>query len=182
MRRRCSSSSGRSPRRSRALPPRAATMMSPEPSRAVSIGPTLPHPPGAIVDPSVTVRGQGERAMRRVLIAGAGGRDFHTFNVVFRDDPDTEVVAFTATQIPNIDNREYPTELAGPRYPKGIPIRPESELETIVDEQAVDEVVFAYSDVAYADVMHVASRAMAAGADFRIVGPNASCLRSRRPV
>lgn len=120
--------------------------------------------------------------MRRVLIAGAGGRDFHTFNVVFRDDPDTEVVAFTATQIPNIDNREYPTELAGPRYPKGIPIRPESELETIVDEQAVDEVVFAYSDVAYADVMHVASRAMAAGADFRIVGPNASCLRSRRPV
>ena len=120
--------------------------------------------------------------MRRVLIAGAGGRDFHTFNVVFRDDPDTEVVAFTATQIPNIDNRDYPTELAGPRYPKGIPIRPEAQLETIIDELSVDEVVFAYSDVAYADVMHVASRAMAAGADFRIVGPNASCLRSRRPV
>lgn len=120
--------------------------------------------------------------MRRVLIAGAGGRDFHTFNVVFRQDPDVEVVAFTATQIPNIDQRDYPAELAGERYPNGIPIRPESELETIVRDRDVDEVVFAYSDVAYADVMHVASRAMAAGADFRIVGPKASCLRSRRPV
>lgn len=120
--------------------------------------------------------------MRNVLIAGAGGRDFHTFNVVFRDDPDTEVVAFTATQIPNIDNRDYPAELAGVRYPKGIPIRPEAELETIIHDQSVDEVIFAYSDVAHADVMHLAARAMAAGADFRIVGPKASCLRSRRPV
>jgi predicted GTPase len=120
--------------------------------------------------------------MRRVLIAGAGGRDFHTFNVVFRNDPDTEVVAFTAAQIPNIDNRSYPPELAGPRYPSGIPIRPEAELEALVREHSVDDVVFAYSDVAYADVMHLASRAMAAGADFRLIGPRASSLHSRRPV
>lgn len=120
--------------------------------------------------------------MRRVLIAGAGGRDFHTFNVMFRDDPDTEVVAFTAAQIPNIDNRSYPPELAGVLYPNGIPIRPESELDSIVREQSVDDVVFAYSDVDYADVMHLAARAMAAGADFRLVGPRASSLRSKRPV
>ena len=120
--------------------------------------------------------------MRRVLIAGAGGRDFHTFNVVFRHDPNTVVVAFTAAQIPNIDNRIYPPELAGANYPDGIPIRPEAELDAIVRERAVDEVVFAYSDVAYADVMHLASRAMAAGADFRLVGPRASSLRSRRPI
>lgn len=120
--------------------------------------------------------------MRRVLIAGAGGRDFHTFNVVFRADPDTEVVAFTAAQIPNIDSRSYPPELAGPRYPNGIPIRPEAELEALVREHSVDDVVFAYSDVAYADVMHLASRAMAAGADFRLIGPRASSLHSRRPV
>ncbi len=120
--------------------------------------------------------------MRRVLIAGAGGRDFHTFNVVFRDDPDVEVVAFTAAQIPNIDDRSYPKELAGPRYPHGIPIRPEVELDAIVRERGVDEVVFAYSDVAYADVMHLAARAMAAGADFRLVGQRASSLRSQRLV
>ena len=120
--------------------------------------------------------------MRRVLIAGAGGRDFHTFNVVFREDPDVEVVAFTAAQIPNIDNRSYPTELAGSRYPSGIPIRPEAELDAIVREHSVDEVVFAYSDVAYADVMHLSARAMAAGADFRLIGPKASYVHSHRPV
>ncbi|MGZ4792816.1 MAG: GTPase [Ilumatobacteraceae bacterium] len=120
--------------------------------------------------------------MRRVLIAGAGGRDFHTFNVVFRDDPNTEVVAFTAAQIPNIDHRSYPPELASASYPDGIPIRPEAELDSIVRDRRVDEVVFAYSDVAYPDVMHLAARAMAAGADFRLVGPRASSLRSRRPV
>jgi predicted GTPase len=123
-----------------------------------------------------------EAVMRRAVIAGAGGRDFHTFNVVFRQDPSVEVVAFTATQIPNIDDRHYPPELAGPLYPKGIPIRPESELDAIVREQRVDEVVFAYSDVAYQDVMHLAARAMAAGADFRVVGPRASCLHSHKPV
>ncbi len=120
--------------------------------------------------------------MRRVLIAGAGGRDFHTFNVIFRDDPDTEVVAFTAAQIPNIDNRSYPPELAGALYPNGIPIRPEAELDEIVRESSVDDVIFAYSDVAYPDVMHLAARAMAAGADFRLIGPRASSLQSKRPV
>jgi predicted GTPase len=122
------------------------------------------------------------RSKRRVVIAGAGGRDFHNFNVVFRDDGDVEVMAFTAAQIPNIDDRTYPPELAGPAYPAGIPIRPESELDAIVREHAVDEVVFAYSDVAYADVMHLASRALAAGADFRIIGPRATALPSRVPV
>ena len=92
----------------------------------------------------------------RVLIAGAAGRDFHNFNLVYRGREEYEVVAFTATQIPNIDNRNYPKELAGPRYPNGIPIRPEAELDTIVRDACVDDVVFAYSDVAYADVMHLA--------------------------
>jgi predicted GTPase len=120
--------------------------------------------------------------MRRVLIVGAGGRDFHTFNTVFRSDDSVDVVGFTAAQIPNIDNRTYPPALAGPRYPDGIQIRPEAELEEIVRTRAVDEVVFAYSDVAYADVMHLAARVLAAGADFRLIGPHASSLRSRRPV
>ncbi len=120
--------------------------------------------------------------MRRIVIAGAGGRDFHTFDTLFRDDPFTEVVAFTAAQIPNIDDRTYPPELAGTRYPHGIPIRPESELIETIGREDVDEVVFAYSDVAYADVMHLASRVIAAGADFRLVGHRSSLLRSIRPV
>jgi predicted GTPase len=120
--------------------------------------------------------------MPRIVIMGAGGRDFHTFNVVFRDDPSVEVVAFTAAQIPNIDDRTYPPELAGDRYPHGIPIRPEAELAELIREHAVDQVVFAYSDVSYADVMHHAARVLAAGADFRLVGMRASALRSRRPV
>jgi predicted GTPase len=120
--------------------------------------------------------------MRTVVIMGAGGRDFHDFNVVFRDDPATRVVAFTATQIPGIDDRVYPASLAGPRYPEGIPIRPETELAEIVREHQVDEVVFAYSDVAHVDVMHRASVVLATGADFRLLGPRATMLRSRRPV
>ena len=120
--------------------------------------------------------------MRRVVILGAGGRDFHTFNVVFRADPNTEVVAFTATQIPGIDDRVYPASLAGGRYPSGIPIRPEGELETLVATHHVDEVVHAYSDLAHAEVMRTASRVLATGADFRLVGPRASMLTSRRPV
>ncbi len=113
---------------------------------------------------------------------GAAGRDFHDFNVVYRDDPGTEVVAFTATQIPGIDDRRYPPELAGPRYPAGIPIVPEADLEDIVRERAVDLVVFAYSDVSHETVMHSASRALAAGADFALLGPRSTMLRSRRPV
>ncbi len=118
----------------------------------------------------------------RVLIMGAAGRDFHDFNVVYRDDPTVEVVAFTATQIPGIAERRYPPELAGERYPAGIPIRPEAELETLVRDLAVDTVVFAYSDVSHEQVMHAASRALAAGADFELLGPKRTMLESRRPV
>jgi predicted GTPase len=120
--------------------------------------------------------------MRRVVIMGAGGRDFHVFATVFRDDPTARVLAFTATQIPGIDDRTLPPSLAGPSYPEGIPIVPEQRLVGLIAEQSVDEVVFAYSDVAHVDVMHAASIAMAAGADFRLVGPGSSMLRSARPV
>ena len=119
---------------------------------------------------------------QRVLIMGAAGRDFHDFNVVFRDDPGVDVVAFTAAQIPGIADRRYPSELAGPRYPAGIPILPEDGLESIVREQGVQRVVFAYSDVSHETVMHAASRALAAGADFELLGPERTMLQSRRPV
>jgi predicted GTPase len=118
----------------------------------------------------------------RVLILGAAGRDFHDFNVAFRDDPATEVVAFTATQIPGIAGRRYPPALAGPRYPAGIPIEAEAELERLIRERAVDRVVFAYSDVSHEHVMHLASRALAAGADFELLGPRRTMLRPRKPV
>lgn len=119
---------------------------------------------------------------RRVVIAGAGGRDFHNFNVVFRDDPTTEVVAFTATQIPGIDDRRYPHSLAGAGYPLGIPIKPEADLPELIARHGVDEVVFAYSDVSHAAVMHLASTVLATGADFRLLGPNSTMLESTRPV
>ncbi len=118
----------------------------------------------------------------RIVIMGAAGRDFHVFNTVFRDDPSADVVAFTATQIPGIAGRRYPPELAGDLYPDGIPIEPEEDLERIIRERAVDRVVFAYSDVSHEHVMHAASRALAAGADFAIYGPRRTMLRSRRPV
>jgi predicted GTPase len=117
-----------------------------------------------------------------VVICGAGGRDFHNFNVVFRDDPAVRVVAFTATQIPGIDQRRYPASLAGARYPAGIPIVPEHELEALCDLADVRRVVFAYSDVSHAALMHVGSRALAAGADFVLLGPESTWLESRRPV
>jgi predicted GTPase len=119
---------------------------------------------------------------RRVLILGAAGRDFHDFNVVFRDDPDTEVVAFTAAQIPGIAGRRYPKELAGAAYPDGIPVEPEEALEALVRERRVDQVVLAYSDLSHEAVMHLASRALAAGADFTLLGPARTMLRSTRPV
>src|SRR5438105_10146768 len=103
---------------------------------------------------------------KRVLIMGAAGRDFHNFNVVYRGDPSVEVVAFTATQIPFINDRKYPAELSGSRYPGGIQIYDESELDRLIVELRVDEVVFAYSDVSHVFVMHQGSRAMAAGASF----------------
>jgi predicted GTPase len=113
---------------------------------------------------------------------GAAGRDFHNFNTVYRDDPGNEVVAFTATQIPNIEGRRYPPELAGPRYPQGIPIHPESELPRLIRELAVEEVVFAYSDVSHETVMHKASLVLACGADFRLIGPNATMIEATVPV
>jgi len=119
---------------------------------------------------------------RRVVIMGAAGRDFHNFNVVFRDDPRYEVVAFTAAQIPNIEGRRYPPELAGELYPEGVPIYPEEELERLIEEYAIDEVVFSYSDVSHEHVMHAAARALARGADFRLLGARATMLRARRPV
>ena len=118
----------------------------------------------------------------RVLILGAAGRDFHNFNVVFRDDAAVTVVAFTATQIPGIAGRRYPAVLAGPRYPSGIPIEDESELETLCRRLRVTRVVFAYSDVSHAHVMQVASRALAAGSDFVLLGPERTMLKAAVPV
>ncbi len=120
--------------------------------------------------------------MRRVIIMGAGGRDFHNFNVRYREDEDVEVVAFTATQIPGIADRVYPPSLSGPRYPEGIPVRPEEELGELVRRHEVDEVVFAYSDVSHEDVMHQASRVLAAGPDFTLLGPRSTMLKSSRRV
>ncbi len=119
---------------------------------------------------------------QRVLILGAAGRDFHNFNVYFRDNPAYKVVGFTATQIPNIDERRYPKELAGPRYPNGIPIEPETELPTIIREKTVDVAVFSYSDVSHEHVMHVASTVMAAGADYLLLGPQHTMLDAKMPV
>jgi predicted GTPase len=120
--------------------------------------------------------------MRKVIVMGAGGRDFHNFNVVFRQDPDTQVVAFTATQIPGIADRIYPPALAGPLYPSGIPIRPEEELADLVRRHGVDEVILAYSDLKHETVMHKASLVLSTGADFRLLGPDATMLGSSKPV
>ncbi len=121
-------------------------------------------------------------AKKRVIIMGAAGRDFHNFNVYFRKNDQYEVVAFTATQIPGIENRTYPPELAGPNYPNGIPIYPEEELPELIRKYNVDEVVFAYSDVSHEYVMHKASTALAAGADFRLMGPSTTMLKAKVPV
>lgn len=118
----------------------------------------------------------------RVLIMGAAGRDFHNFNTVFRDNLAYQVVAFTATQIPDIEGRLYPPELSGPLYPEGIPIYPEDDLAVLIREQAIDEVVFAYSDVSHEYVMHKASLVLAAGADYRLIGPKQTMLKSSKPV
>ncbi len=120
--------------------------------------------------------------MRKVIIMGAGGRDFHNFNVAYRDDEQRRVVAFTATQIPGIAERTYPASLAGPRYPDGIPIRPQEELSRLIEELGADEVVFAYSDVSHLEVMHRASQVLAAGADFTLLGPRSTMLQSAKPV
>ena len=113
---------------------------------------------------------------------GAAGRDFHNFNVYFRKNPDYEVLAFTATQIPNIEGRTYPPELAGDLYPDGIPVFPESQLVDLVREQRIDQVIFAYSDVTHDYVMHRASAVLAAGADFRLMGLHSTAIPSQKPV
>jgi len=118
----------------------------------------------------------------RVVIIGAAGRDFHNFNVVYRQNPRIKVAAFTAAQIPGIAGRKYPAELAGDLYPAGIPIRDEQDLEKIIREEAVDECVLSYSDLSYETVMHIGSRVMAAGAKFSMLGPEQTMLRSSKPV
>ncbi len=120
--------------------------------------------------------------MKNVLILGAAGRDFHNFNVVFRHNPDYQVVAFTATQIPDIADRRYPCELAGPLYPDGIPICEESDMERVIKERRVDAVVFSYSDISHTKLMHLASRAVAVGADFWLLGTERTQIKSRVPV
>ncbi len=119
---------------------------------------------------------------QRVLIMGAAGRDFHNFNVFFRGNPRYHVVAFTATQIPDIEGRVYPAELAGELYPEGIPIHAEDELDRLVRALDVDQVIFAYSDVSHETVMHKASQVLAAGADYRLMGPKHTMLTSSKPV
>lgn len=119
---------------------------------------------------------------RRVIILGAAGRDFHDFNTFWRDSEHDEIVAFTAEQIPGIEGRVYPPILSGPRYPEGIPIRPESELESLIKAHNVDAAALAYSDLAHATVMNLASRVLAAGADFLLLAPRHTMLDSIRPV
>lgn len=118
----------------------------------------------------------------RTLIMGAAGRDFHNFNVFFRDNDKYQVVAFTATQIPNIDGRRYPAELAGKLYPAGIPIFPESDLVQLIKEHKIEQVIFAYSDVSHENVMHKASLVLATGADFRLMGTDSTQVKSTKPV
>ena len=118
----------------------------------------------------------------RTIIMGAAGRDFHNFNTFYRDNPDYQVIAFTATQIPNIEGRVYPPVLAGSLYPKGIPIYPESDLIKLIKENEINQVVFAYSDVPHEYVMHKASEVLAAGADFKLMGLNTTMVKSVKPV
>ena len=120
--------------------------------------------------------------MKRIIICGAAGRDFHNFNVLFRDDPDTELVAFTATQIPDIDRRVYPSELAGELYPNGIPIYAEPDLYRLIRAHHIDEVLFSYSDVPHNHVMHIGSITLSAGASFVLASPTKTMLESSRPV
>lgn len=137
-----------------------------------------PGATGAAVESRAAARERRER----VVILGAAGRDFHDFNLLYRDDPATEVVAFTASQIPGIEGRRYPPALAGPLYPDGIPIEDEARLEAICRAHRVDRVVFAYSDLSHEQVMHLASRALATGASFELPGPARTQLAAERPV
>ncbi|HSR51950.1 MAG TPA: cyclic 2,3-diphosphoglycerate synthase [Acidobacteriota bacterium] len=119
---------------------------------------------------------------KKTIIIGAAGRDFHNFNTVFRDDPSYDVLAFTATQIPEIDERKYPAPLAGPYYPDGIPIHPMEELEDLIRRMEADLCIFSYSDIRYVDLMHVCNRVVSAGADFKILAPQRGFLKSSKPL
>lgn len=119
---------------------------------------------------------------RKIVIVGAGGRDFHNFNTTFKGDDRVEVIAFTAAQIPGIENRRYPPVLAGPLYPEGIQIVPQSDLETLVRDRGAQEIIFSYSDVTHEAVMHLASKVNAWGADFRVLGTAATCVTSSKPI
>jgi len=127
-------------------------------------------------------KGETYMKQRKIIIIGAAGRDFHNFNTVYRDNPDYKVVAFTATQIPNIAGRKYPATLAGSLYPEGIPIYVQDNLESLIKELDVDECVFSYSDVSYATVMSIGAKVNAAGADFTLLGPKNTMLKSVKPV
>ena len=113
---------------------------------------------------------------------GAAGRDFHNFNTVYRDNPEVEVVCFTATQIPDIEGRTYPAKLAGKLYPNGIPIYAEEDLPELIEKHNVDEVVFSYSDISHVDLMHKASMVLAKGADFKLLGFSTTAIKSSKPV
>jgi predicted GTPase len=119
--------------------------------------------------------------VEKVIIMGAAGRDFHNFNVYFKDNPRYKVISFTAAQIPDIEGRVYPPELAGKAYPEGIPIYPENQLAELIRNDKVDLVAFSYSDVPHVEVMHKASLVMAEGADFILIGATYTMLRSKNP-
>ncbi len=119
---------------------------------------------------------------KKIIIMGAAGRDFHNFNTVYRDNPEAEVVCFTATQIPDIEGRTYPAKLAGKLYPNGIPIYAEEDLPQLIEKYDVDEVVFSYSDISHVDLMHKASMVLAKGADFKLLGFDTTALKSSKPV
>jgi predicted GTPase len=125
---------------------------------------------------------KNEKTVKKVLILGAAGRDFHDFNVYFRDNPNYKVIGFTATQIPGIDDKIYPQKLSGKLYPKGIHIFPEQKLEGLIKKYKIDDVIFSYSDVYYPTLMNIASRVLASGANFTLLGPNKTMLKSSKPV
>ncbi|MFH1242088.1 MAG: GTPase, partial [Pseudomonadota bacterium] len=125
---------------------------------------------------------KGKVIVEKVIIMGAAGRDFHNFNVYFKDNPRYRVIAFTATQIPDIEGRLYPPELSGELYPEGVPIYPEEQLAGLIRENGVDLVAFSYSDIPHVEVMHKASSVMAGGADFILIGATYTMLRSKKPV
>jgi len=142
----------------------------------------LSQPPNASTSKRRTFKMANQTVKSKIIIMGAAGRDFHNFNVYFRNNSHYQVVAFTATQIPGIEGRIYPPELSGPLYPAGIPIFAEEQLPQLIKKHAVDQVIFAYSDVSHEYVMHKASQVLANGADFRLMGPKSTMIKAEVPV